>query len=160
MSDFISNIITFLIIFYIISLLTPKKKQDNKTPKPKPQNYPGGDSKYRNDDISTNDTRVKVETEYSKNDKYTDMFDYVFTDEQIKPVEDKIISTKSKYKKSDYKKIKPDTESISSSQPIMQKSDNNFTIADSLKDVNELKKAIILTEIFNKPKFKSMKSYR
>ncbi len=87
------------------------------------------------------------------------MFDYVFTDKQIDTGKDKIVSIKSQYKKSNYKKIKPNAENISPSQHYNQKSDNNFTIADSLKNVNELKKAIILTEIINKPKFKSMKFY-
>ncbi|HOJ38616.1 MAG TPA: hypothetical protein PLP99_10360 [Ignavibacteriales bacterium] len=133
MGDFIGNIITFFIIYLILSSLFGKKKQPEK-PKTTPREDENLD--YQTYKPDTNKT-----------------FD-IFYDEPDIPQPENVVKTESQrtgYKSFDVTPV-PEHHDIHE-KPVKKVQNPLF------QNIDDLKKAIIFTEIFGKPKANKMKRW-
>lgn len=133
MGDFIGNIITFFIIYLILSSIFGKKKQPEKT-KPAPKVDDNLD--YQTYKPDTNKT-----------------FD-IFYDEPDIPQPETIV--KAETQRSGYKSFDrtPETEHHNIHEKPIKKVQNPL-----FQNINDLKKAIIFSEIFGKPKANKLRRW-
>ncbi|HPD66933.1 MAG TPA: hypothetical protein PLI27_02500 [Ignavibacteriales bacterium] len=133
MGDFIGNIITFFIIYLILSSIFGKKKQPEK-PKPTP----------REDD----------NLDYQTYEPDTNKTFNIFYDEPDIPQPENVFKTETQrtgYKSFD---VTPTQEHHDIHEKPIKKVQNPL-----FQNIDDLKKAIIFTEIFGKPKANKMKRW-